>query len=66
MKSNVVRIDFRKDNKSQIIEDTRGFRFNQVKLIEGEVTIFQTKQSGDNWHMRMYIAENQKYFTKSL
>ena len=66
MKSNEVRIDFRKNDKSQKGRDTLGFRFNQQKLFEGEVTIFQTKKSGDFWHMRMYITEHQKYFTKSL
>ena len=66
MKSNLVRVDFRKNNKSEKAQDNNGFRFNQQKLFEGEVTIFQTKKSGDFWHMRMYIAEHQKYFTKSL
>jgi hypothetical protein len=66
MKSNLVRVDFRKNDKSQKALNHRGFRFNQQKLFEGEVTIFQTKKSGDFWHMRMYITEHQKYFTKSL
>ena len=66
MKSNLVRVDFRKNDKSEQAKDNHGFRFNQQKLFEGEVTIFQTKKSGDFWHMRMYIAEHQKYFTKSL
>jgi hypothetical protein len=66
MKSNLVRVDFRKNDKSEKAQDNHGFRFNQQKLFEGEVTIFQTKKSGDYWHIRMYIAEDQKYFTKSL
>ena len=66
MKSNLVRVDFRKNDKSEKAQDNHGFRFNQQKLFEGEVTIFQTKKSIDFWHMRMYIAEHQKYFTKSL
>jgi len=66
MKSNLVRVDFRKNDKSEKAQDNNGFRFNQQKLFEGEVTIFQTKKSGDFWHMRMYITEHQKYFTKSL
>ena len=61
MKSNLVRVDFRKNDKSEKAQDNHGFRFNQQKLFEGEVTIFQTKKSGDFWHMRMYIAERQKY-----
>ncbi|MDC1190033.1 hypothetical protein N8209_04425 [Gammaproteobacteria bacterium] len=54
MKSNLVRVDFRKNDKSEKAQDNHGFRFNQQKLFEGEVTIFQTKTSGDFWHMRMY------------
>lgn len=49
MKSNLVRVDFRKNDKSEKAQDNHGFRFNQQKLFEGEVTIFQTKKSGDFW-----------------
>ena len=57
MKSNLVRVDFRKNDKSEKAQDNHGFRFNQQKLFEGEVTIFQTKKSGDFWHMRTYKAD---------
>ena len=40
MKGNLVRVDFRKNDKSQKALNHRGFRFNQQKLFEGEVTIF--------------------------
>ena len=43
MKSNLVRVYFRKNDKSEKAQDNHGFRFNQQKLFEGEVTIFQTK-----------------------
>ena len=66
MKSNLVRVGFRKNDKSEKAQYNNGFRFNQQKLFEGEVTIFQTKKSGDSRHIRIYIAEHQKYFTKSL
>ena len=55
MKSNLVRVDFRKNDKSEKAQDNNGFRFNQQKLFEGEVTIFQTKKSGDFWHILLKI-----------
>ena len=66
MNSNLVRVDFRKNDKSEKAQYNNGFRFNQQKLFECEVTIFQTKKSGDSRHIRIYIAEHQRYFTKSL
>ena len=57
MKSNLVRVDFRKNDKSEKAQDNNGFRFNQQKLFEGEVTIFQTKKSGDFQHMRTYESD---------
>ena len=32
MKSNLVRVDFRKNDKSKKAQDNNGFRFNQQKL----------------------------------
>ena len=55
MKSNLVRVDFRKNDKSEKAQDNNGFRFNQQKLFEGEVTIFQTRKSGDFWHILLKI-----------
>ena len=55
MKSNLVRVDFRKNDKSEKAQDNHGFRFNQQKLFEGEVTIFQTKKSGDFWYILLKI-----------
>ena len=34
MKSNLVRVDFRKNHKSQKARDTLGFRFNQQKVLK--------------------------------
>ena len=52
MKSNIVRVDFRKNYKSEKAQNNHGFRFNQQKLFEGEVTILQTKKSGDLWYLK--------------
>lgn len=45
MKSNLVRVDFRNNDKSEKVQDNDGFRFNYQKLFQGEVAIFQTKKS---------------------
>lgn len=52
-----MRVDFRKNDKSEKAQDNHGFRFNQHKLFKGEVTIFQTKQSGDNLIIRLIELE---------
>ena len=44
MKSNLVRVGFRKNDKSKKAQDNHGFRLNQQKLFEGEVPIFQNKK----------------------
>lgn len=44
----------------------KGFYLNKEKICDGEVTIFQTRKSGGIWHMRMYVADAEKYFQKSL
>ena len=36
MKSNLVRVDFRKNDKSEKARDNHGFRFNQQKLFEAK------------------------------
>ena len=46
-----------KKDKSEKAQDNHGFRFNQQKLFKGEVTIFQTKQSGDNLIIRLIELE---------
>ncbi|MDC3217132.1 hypothetical protein OAU21_01475 [Gammaproteobacteria bacterium] len=44
----------------------KGFYRAKKKICDGDVTIFQTANSGGIWHMRTYIATEEKYFQKSL
>ena len=63
-----LKVDF--ENKKRIPNQQnnsdKAFYINKEKVCDGDVTIFQTRKSGGIWHMRMYVADAEKYFQKSL
>ncbi len=64
----LVAVDFenKKIIQNQQHKSENSFYIKKEKVCDGEVTIFQTKKSGGIWHMRMYVADSNKYFQKSL
>ena len=64
----LVAVDFenKKIIQNQKHKSETNFYINKEKVCDGEVTIFQTQKSGGIWHMRMYVADSNKYFQKSL
>ncbi|MGY8797244.1 MAG: hypothetical protein ACKVG4_00500 [Longimicrobiales bacterium] len=64
----VLKVDFvnkklitKPQNKSE-----SNFYKNKHILCDGEVTIFTTSSSGDNWQMRMRLEGHRQYHQKSL
>ena len=64
----LVAVDFenKKIIQNQQHKSENSFYINKEKVCDGEVTIFQTQKSGGIWHMRMYVADAEKYFQKSF
>ena len=64
----LVAVDFenKKIIQNQKHKSETNFYINKEKVCDGEVTIFQTQKSGGIWHMRMYVADSNKYFQKKF
>jgi|TARA_B100000315_G_scaffold188659_1_gene178384 hypothetical protein len=71
MRGQVLAVDFENKkllNDTQLKSDTQPNKhyLNKTKICDGAVTVFQTRKSGGVWHMRAYLANEAKYFQKSL
>ena len=43
-----------------------GFYLSEHKMYEGECVVSKTKQSGEIWQCRIWIAQDKAYIRKSL